>query len=97
MEKCIGRLLHQWDALTSYFESHDDRDKQNSRVQRVADWLTDPEMKMYYLFLQFILTPLNEFNRTFQVYPIFILLYQYFQNVKPVGKNGCTCRIIQDH
>jgi len=65
LDNCISRLLQQWPALKSYFASHSDVEKPG-RVQRCRDWLMDPEMVMYYKFLQFILPLLNDFNTTFQ-------------------------------
>ena len=77
LEKCVGRLLHHWEALKSYFNSHNDVEKPG-RVKRVAELLNDPEMRLYYLFLEFILSPLNEFNTTFQV---FLCLKYHYMNM----------------
>lgn len=65
LQKCVTRLLQQWPALQSYFSSHDDVERPG-RVQKVRDFLTDPEMFLYYNFLSFVLPILNEFNTTFQ-------------------------------
>ena len=65
LQKCVIRVLHHWPALNSYFNSHEDVEKEG-RVKRVAAAL-NMEMKLYYLFLSFILGPLNEFNTAFQV------------------------------
>ncbi|XP_062610502.1 uncharacterized protein LOC134272272 [Saccostrea cucullata] len=65
LEKCVGRFLHHWPALKSYFSSHDDVEKPG-RVKRCAAYLNDHEMYMYFSFLSFILHPLNEFNTIFQ-------------------------------
>lgn len=67
LEKRAGQLLHHWEALTSYFQSNDDVEKPDRKVKRAADLFTNPEMRLYYLFLEFILAPLNEFKSTFQV------------------------------
>ena len=66
LQKCVSRLLQQWPALQSYFSSHDDSEKPG-RVQKIKDWMNNPEMFLYYQFLSFILPVLNEFNTTFQV------------------------------
>jgi hypothetical protein len=66
LQKCVGRLLHHWPALTSYFQSHNDVEKPG-RVKRTAELLSDTKMKLTYPFLDYILVPLNEFNTTFQV------------------------------
>ncbi|XP_069124894.1 uncharacterized protein [Argopecten irradians] len=65
LEKCVKRPLDHWPALQSYFNSHDDVERPG-RIKRIAGHLSSPEMMMYYLFLSFILEPLNEFNTTFQ-------------------------------
>ena len=65
LERCVRRLLQQWNALRSYFASHDECEK-GGRVQ-CADLLQDPEMALVYRFLEFNMGPLNEFNITFQV------------------------------
>ena len=65
LDKCINRFLQQWSALLSYFESHEDRERPG-RVKRCADYLASVEMKAYFMFLSFILEPLNAFNTIFQ-------------------------------
>ena len=65
LEKCVNRFLQQWPALLSYFESHEDRERPG-RVKRCADYLASVEMKAYFVFLSFILQPLNSFNTIFQ-------------------------------
>ena len=65
LEKCVDRFLQQWPALLSYFESHEDRE-QPGRVKRCAVYLASVEMKAYFMFLCFILEPLNAFNTIFQ-------------------------------
>lgn len=73
LEKCVKRLLHHWPALTSYFNSHNDVEKPG-RVKRVAELLRSHEMRMTFHFLGYVLEPLNEFNTTFQVYNLDILI-----------------------
>lgn len=75
LHKCVTRTIHHWPALLSYFKSHKDGDK-DGRVKRVADQLENPEMKMYFHFLDFILAPLSEFNTAFQVSLIKLINYQ---------------------
>ena len=65
LEKCVNCFLQQWLALLSYFESHEDRERPG-RVKRCADYLASVEMKVYFMFLSFILEPLNVFNTIFQ-------------------------------
>ncbi|KAI0212984.1 hypothetical protein LSAT2_002036, partial [Lamellibrachia satsuma] len=65
LQRCVNRFLQQWLALLSYFESHEDRERPG-RVNRCADYLASLEMKVYFMFLSFILEPLNKFNTIFQ-------------------------------
>lgn len=65
LEKCVDRLLHHWPALQSYFNSHEDVEKPG-RVKRCASYLSNPEMRLYFNFISFILQPLNDFNTMFQ-------------------------------
>ena len=65
LEKCVNRLLQQWSALLSYFESYDDRERPG-RMKWCSDYLAIVEMKSYFMFLSFILEPLNAFNTIFQ-------------------------------
>jgi len=65
LEKCVNLFLQQWPALISYFESHEDRERPG-RVKRYADYLASVEKKAYFMFLSFILEPLNAFNTIFQ-------------------------------
>lgn len=66
LEKTVNRTLHHWSSLTSYFKSHEDVEK-DGKVKKLAAYFSRPEVHMYFLFLQYILAPLNEFNTTFQV------------------------------
>uniref|UniRef100_H3A7F3 HAT C-terminal dimerisation domain-containing protein n=1 Tax=Latimeria chalumnae TaxID=7897 RepID=H3A7F3_LATCH len=59
LQKCIGRTLQQWPALQAYFNSHED-------MEKMGQLLADPEMRLYFKFLQFILVPLAPFNTAFQ-------------------------------
>ncbi|CAC5376951.1 unnamed protein product [Mytilus coruscus] len=65
LQTCITRILHHWPALKSYFNSHQDVEKEG-RVKSVAKHLMNPEMILYFQFLEFILSPLNEFNTAFR-------------------------------
>ncbi|XP_048240522.1 uncharacterized protein LOC125373470 [Haliotis rufescens] len=66
LERCVKRTLEQWPALKSYFTSHEDVEKPG-RVKTCCSYLNNDEMtKLYFLFMEFILPPLNEFNTTFQ-------------------------------
>jgi len=65
LEKCVNRFLQQWQALLSYFESHED-DERPGRIKRCADNLASVGMKAHFMFPSFILEPLNAFNTIFQ-------------------------------
>jgi len=62
----VSRTLHHWPALLSYFNSHEQVEKPG-KVKKIAQLLSNPEVKLYFLFLEFILAPMNEFNTAFQV------------------------------
>ena len=65
LSRCVRRTLLQWPALQSYFSSHEESEKPG-RVKRCADGLSNPEMKLYFQFLEFIMVPMTEFNTLFQ-------------------------------
>ncbi|CAC5413355.1 KCNT1 [Mytilus coruscus] len=65
LERCVRRLLQQWPALKSYFQSHAESEKPG-RIMRCAEFLANDEMWLYYAFLDFILPVLNDFNVMFQ-------------------------------
>ncbi|WAR12997.1 hypothetical protein MAR_027177, partial [Mya arenaria] len=48
--KCVKRILQQWPALCSYFESHEEGEKLG-RVQRTKETLTDPLDVAHLFFL----------------------------------------------
>ena len=60
----IARILELWPALVSYFTSHPDVEKQG-RVRSIQRRLND-EVKLYLLFLNFLLPSANAFNVAFQ-------------------------------
>ena len=67
LENTVKRTLHHWPALQSYFNSHCEVEKEG-KVKKLAAYLSDKEVKLYFMFLEFILVILNEFNVTFQVF-----------------------------
>lgn len=73
---------NHWDALACYFNSHDQVES-DGMVHRLALRLKNPEVKMYFYYLEFILVPLNDFNTIFQAS---IMTFKiHFENV-----NACT-------
>lgn len=61
---CIGRFLHQFDGLKSYFLSCDEAE--TSKVVSIIRRLENPLTKPLLLFLSFILPSMDRFNRLFQ-------------------------------
>ena len=43
----VCSVLHHWEALVSYFQSHGDIEKPDIRVQRVANWLSNLETLLW--------------------------------------------------
>lgn len=82
LQKVVSRTLHHWDALSSYFNSHDQVES-DGKIHRLAHLLKNPEVKMYFYYLEFILVPLNDFNTTFQASIMTFIIH--FENV-----NACT-------
>ena len=66
LEKCMGRMLSQWPALQSYFNSIPEAEK-GGRPQRCMDGYNSVELKLTYHFLVYALKRLNKFNILFQV------------------------------
>lgn len=64
LEMVVNRIVEQWPALLSYFQSYDDEESQ--RVQRVSSNLLNPINKCYYQFLAAVLPLFNRFNILFQ-------------------------------
>ncbi|CAC5396617.1 unnamed protein product [Mytilus coruscus] len=65
LERCVKRLLQQWPALKSYFQSLPESEKP-CRIMRCAEFLVNDEMWLYFAFLDFNLPVLNDFNVMFQ-------------------------------
>lgn len=65
MLDCVNRILNQYDALLSYFQSSDDIDRLVT-VDRISIKLQDPITKCYFLFLQAVLPNFTQFNKIFQ-------------------------------
>ena len=62
--RVITRVLELWSPLVSYFTSHPEVEKQG-RVKSIKERMCD-EMRLYLLFLQFLLPTMNAFNVAFQ-------------------------------
>ena len=61
--RCVERYLVQLDGLISYFASCDEG---NAKIRSILQRLRNPLLKPLLQFLQFVLQPMNRFNRLFQ-------------------------------
>ena len=68
LERCIRRIIDQWPALHAYFDREVDIEPSNERVQRIAQQLRKPLVKLICHFVSFALKPLNKFNIAFQTH-----------------------------
>lgn len=66
LSKGIDKTLRMYDALLSYFTSHNTSDDKG-RVKRVKDLLASPTTKLYLMFLKTALVPFVEFTTLLQV------------------------------
>ena len=65
LQKVVERTLSQYEALKSYFASHDDVERAG-KVKSIHDRLQDPVTLLTLHFLRFILPQINHFNVLFQ-------------------------------
>lgn len=63
--ECINRIVNQYEALSSYFQSSDECDRLVT-VDRISTQLQNPVVKCYFLFLQAVLPMFTQFNKMFQ-------------------------------
>ena len=83
LHQCVARMVEQWPALYSFFASTDER---LVIVQRTLERLDNPNLKLYFLFLNEVLPLFNRFNQLFQserpllhvLHSEFIVLYKKF-------------------
>lgn len=61
----VSRMLEQWQALKLFFTDMVISERLLSG-QQVLDWLCDPFLKLYYLFLQWVLPKFTSLNSYFQ-------------------------------
>ena len=93
LERCIRRIIDEWPAHHAYFDREVDIEPGNERVQRIAQQLKKPMVKLVCHFVSFALKPLNKFNIAFQTHTSRIgslqsdvrtLLREYLSNfIKP--------------
>ncbi|RLU25331.1 hypothetical protein DMN91_001487 [Ooceraea biroi] len=65
LQKCVTRLLENWDVLKHYFYLETIENNNNSAVT-ISNTLNDNAIKAYMLFLKYSLNFLNDFNALFQ-------------------------------
>ncbi|KAB0790621.1 hypothetical protein PPYR_14935 [Photinus pyralis] len=65
LNEVVGRIIEQWDALKLYFTNTWLSDRLVA-TEQIFNALNDPFMKLYYLFLLWILPKFTEFNKYFQ-------------------------------
>lgn len=61
----VSRMLEQWEALTLYFTDMALLEKLVA-AQQILECLTDPVVKLFYLFLQWVLPKFTSLNKYFQ-------------------------------
>jgi len=65
LQKCVVRLLENWEVLKNYFILAIVEDKSKS-AEFILEYLNDNSIKAYLLFLKYSLNFLNNFNALFQ-------------------------------
>ena len=65
LQKCVERILSQWDALESYFNSIREAERPG-QPKHCKDAYNSQSMKLYFKFLSYALARLNTFNVLFQ-------------------------------
>ena len=58
-------MVKQWDGLCSYFNSHEELER-DENIRKIAKILQSHLFKLYYLFLAAVLPSFNKFNLLFQ-------------------------------
>ena len=65
LEQCVCRIVEQWPALVSYFQSIDEAERFSS-VEKITTLLFKPSTLLYFLFLKDVLPLFTAFNLIFQ-------------------------------
>lgn len=88
LQKCVTRLLENWEVLKHYFHLETVDSKNNSAIT-IFNILNDNRIKAYMLFLKYTLNSFNEFNALFQGRKI--LIHKLAENseylIKQMGQN----------
>ncbi|XP_070529870.1 SCAN domain-containing protein 3-like [Cardiocondyla obscurior] len=96
-QKCVCRLLENWDVLKSYFLLAVVEDKLKS-AETILHYFQDNLIKAYLLFLKYSLNFFNTFNALFQFRNILIhLLYKNSrQLILQFGQNFVKLNVLND-
>lgn len=96
LQKCVARLLENWEVLKHYFYLEVFETK-NKCAQDISNLLCDNSIKAYMLFLKYVLNIFNEFNASFQSRNILIhILSQSCQQfIKKIGFNFLTPKVLE--
>lgn len=71
LEAVVNRILEQWEALRLYFNDAY-LDQKLLSTEQIYNSLNDKFIKLYFLFLSWILPKFNEFNKYFQTQKVVI-------------------------
>ncbi|XP_032690779.1 uncharacterized protein LOC116853718 isoform X2 [Odontomachus brunneus] len=97
LQKCVERLLDNWEVLKHYFNLESFEHKNNS-AHLISNSLNNKIIKAYMLFLKYSLTFFNSFNALHQSRQI--LIYKIAENceqlMKQIGKNFLICNVLNN-
>lgn len=84
-QSCVARILEQWDALIAFFQQEYEDDK-NLSAECILLNLKNPNVKLYFLFFDYILALVNKFNILFQssksvVHYFYNALSEFYKNI----------------
>ncbi|KRG03793.1 uncharacterized protein LOC26527476 [Drosophila mojavensis] len=82
---CVARVLEQWDALIAFFQEEYEVDN-NLSAEYILSNLKNPTVKLYLLFLDYILALVNKFNIIFQssrsvVHHLYKTMSEFYKSV----------------
>lgn len=88
LQKCVARLLDNWEVLKHYFNLETLESKNYSAIS-IFNILNDEVIKAYMLFLKYSLTYFNQFNALYQSREILIhkIAESSEQLIKKMGQN----------
>lgn len=88
LQKCVARLLENWEVLKHYFLI-ETMESKNKTAESIFNSFNDNKIKAYLLFLKYSLNYFNEFNALFQSRKILIhkLSETSEQLIRQMGQN----------